>query len=662
MLNSFYPVVAGRTSDAQSRYRTLYQVQAGKIGITRLQDQLATGRRILAPSDDPTAAIRVIGLQREQEFRDQALVNLQSSTQFLNATEANLANIQNVITDMRGLSVAASSNVISEEERQGMLTEINSSINRLLSTANTKYQDRYLFSGGSVSTSTVALNRELVQFQGNDNSLLSIADDGQYMAHNVTGQKALGLMSTSVVSTANLSPAPIASTRLADLNLGNGVSPGAIGFTDGVETVTVDTANAASIKDILDKVNGKVKLSGRDVTLSLQTNGTLRVNYADGLPGVLRISDVGTGQTATELGIATNVPAPALPIDGGKLNPILRLTTKLSQLIDGAGFNATEGFRITQGNRTYTITIGTAETLEDVFNAIHRSGASIRADITPDGRSIRLRSTESGSDFSIGENGGLLAERLGIRTLTTQTRLDQLNHGRGVSIGDGAEIVLTRSDGTTFSVDLTGSTTIQDVIDKVNSNVQNQTAALKITMSLNSVGNGLTLSSPPAPAGTATPVPISIYALRGSQAAWDLGLIPPGLDRHDGVLSLNGSQIVGTDPNPQEVRGVFNSLLRLREALTKSDAGQIARASNLLDEDLDRLSGSRGSLGISLQQIDDIQRNHEDRQNELKAAESENLDADLASVITELNARQVAYEAGLKLLANNSKLSIFDYI
>ncbi|MFN7626655.1 MAG: hypothetical protein ACK5PZ_07470, partial [Pirellula sp.] len=271
MLNSFYPVVAGRTSDAQSRYRTLYQVQAGKIGITRLQDELATGRRILAPSDDPTAAIRVIGLQREQEFRDQALVNLQSSTQFLNATEANLANIQNVITDMRGLSVAASSNVISDEERQGMLTEVNSSINRLLSTANTKYQDRYLFSGGNVSTSTVALNRDLVQFQGNDNSLLSIADDGQYMAHNVTGQKALGLMSTSVVSTANLSPAPVPLTRLADLNLGNGVSPGAIGFTDGVETVTVDTANASSIKDILDKVNGKVKLSGRDVTLSLQT-------------------------------------------------------------------------------------------------------------------------------------------------------------------------------------------------------------------------------------------------------------------------------------------------------------------------------------------------------------------------------------------------------
>ena len=153
MLNSFYPVVAGRTSDAQSRYRTLYQVQSGKIGISRLQDELATGRRILAPSDDPTAAIRVIGLQREQEFRDQAMVNLQSSTQFLNATEANLANIQNVITDMRGLSVAASSNVISEEERQGMLTEINSSINRLLSTTNTKYQDRYLFSGAWIKTS-----------------------------------------------------------------------------------------------------------------------------------------------------------------------------------------------------------------------------------------------------------------------------------------------------------------------------------------------------------------------------------------------------------------------------------------------------------------------------------------------------------------------------
>ena len=103
MLSSFYPVVAGRTSDANSRYRSLYQVQSGRIAIQDLEQQLSTGLRFSLPSQDPSAAIRVIGLQRELEFRDQTLRNLDSSQGYLNATESNLANAQDIVTELRGL-------------------------------------------------------------------------------------------------------------------------------------------------------------------------------------------------------------------------------------------------------------------------------------------------------------------------------------------------------------------------------------------------------------------------------------------------------------------------------------------------------------------------------------------------------------------------------
>ncbi len=662
MFSSFYPVVAGRTSDIQSNLRSLFQVQTSKAGINRLQDQLTTGRKILTPSEDPTSSIRIMQFQREQEFRTQAITNLNSSTSFLNGTESSLSDIQSIVNDMRGLTVSAASNLNSPSERDAIVSEVDSSINRLLASANSKFQDRYLFSGSSVSTSPVAYHRTAIRFYGDEKSLLTVADSGQTIASNVTGQRALGVQSAGVVSTVDLAPAAIPSTRLDDLNGGSGVSPGAISFTDGNEKVTIDLAAAGNLNDVLSLVNGQVKLGGRDVQLSLQTNGTLSVQYADGLPGVIRIDNVGAGYTATDLGIATTVASPGLPIVSPSLDPILKLTTKLSQLNDGAGFDATQGFRITQGDRSYTVVVGTAQTVEDIFNAIRKSGAAMTADITADGRSIQIRSTESGTDFSIGENGGLLATRLGIRTQTANTRLDQFNYGRGVRVADGSEINIRKNDGSIFSVDLSGSVTVQDVMDRINNNVANADASTKVTAQLNAVGNGLTISSVLPALGAPNPQPIAITALQGSQTAWDLGLIPVGQSTVVGTVTATDSRIVGVDGNPQEVRGIFNSMLRFRDAVQTGDSGAIARASDLLDQDLERIGTSRSSLGVSLLQIDDLNRNHEDRFNDLKASESKYLDADLASTITELNGRQIAYEAGLKLLADNNRLNLFNYI
>lgn len=662
MISSFFPVYAGRTSNPQAIARNLYQVQLGKSGIDRVQEQLATGRKILAPSDDPTSAIRVLQLQGEQEFRTQSLTNLNSANSYLNATESSLSSIQGIIDEIRGLTVSAASNLTSDSEREGLISEINATLSRLVASTNVKYQDRYLLSGSAVGQEPISIFQEGVRFYGNERSLMTISEDGQYIPNNVTGQKGLGLMSTGVTSIVDLAPAAIGTTRLDELNGGKGISRGAISFSDGNEKVSIDLSAASNLDDVLVLVNGKVTLSGRPVSMSLQSNGTLSVAFADNGPGILRIDDVGAGRTATDLGIATNEPAPTLPIVSPSLDPLLSLNTKLTQLNDGAGFDASEGFRIVQGDKTYTITLGTAQTIEDVFNAIRRTEAAVVADITPDGRNIRLRSTESGTDFSIGENGGHLAERLGLRTMTAGTRLDQLNHERGVRISEGAEIVIRRNNGTQFSVDLTGSVTVQDVLDRINDNVSNQDATTKITASLNSHGNGITLSSVLPAVGAPNPQPVAIFAVQGAATAWDLGLIPPGQDSAIGTTTAIDSRIVGTDPNPQEVKGIFNSIIRFRNAVEKGDQGQIARASSLLDEDINRLAMSRSSLGVSLQQIDDMTRNHEDRNLDLKENESKILDADMATVISEMNGRQIAYEAGLQLLAGTNKLNLFDYI
>ncbi len=666
-LSSFYPVVAGRTSDSLSRYRSLYQVQVSKQGIQQLEDQLSSGKRFGAPSQDPTAAIRVIGIQRDLEFRDQTLRNLDLSQGYLNVTESTLGNVQDTLTEIRGLGVESAGNVNSEAERTGWVSQINATIERLTAAANTRYQDRYLFAGGRVDTPTVSNVKNAIQFTGNESSLLTIADSGEYVAHNVTGQKALGLISDSVVSRVDLDPAAIASTRLADLNGGLGISPGAIQLADGNERVIVDLSSAETLGDVIERVNAAAPLSGRKVQFSL-SNGALVAVYEDGAPGQLRILESATGRTAADLGILVETPSTPLPITGSTLDPILRPTTLLSQLNGGLGFNANDGIRIEQNGKSYNILIGTAVTLEDVTNTINGSGAAVRADITPDGKSLRIRSTQSGTNFSIGESTGNLAERLGLRTFHGQLRLDQLNFGQGINQADGPDLIFQRNNGSEFSVDLVGTITVQEVLDRINNHVVNQDPARKINASLNAVGNGITISSPEyvvdplGPPLTTTPGPIKIRNGGGSQAAWGLGLIPIGSTESEASLVGTTYSILGKDPNPQEVKGVFNSLIRLREAITAQDTTGIARAVELLDQDLSRLSLSRGSLGVRQQRIDDLKSLQEDNQIELKADESRNFDADLVQTISELQARQASYEASLKLLGNSSQLSLFNYI
>ena len=667
MLSSFYPVVAGRTSDALSRYRSLYQVQVSKLGIQQLEDQLSSGKRFSLPSQDPTAAVRVIGLQRDLEFRDQTLRNLDSSQGYLNVTESTLGNVQDTLTEIRGLGVESAGNVNSDEERAGWVSTINASIERLTAAANTRYQDRYLFSGGTVGTPTISNANNKIQFAGNDLNLLTIADNGEYIAHNVTGQKAFGLISVGVVSRVDLDPAASASTRLADLNGGKGISPGAIQFSDGLENVTVDLSGAETLGDVLERVNGAAPLSGRRIQFSLN-NGSLVATYADGNAGQLRILESGTGRTAADLGILAEIPSTPLPITGTTLDPILRPTTLLSQLNGNLGFNANDGIRIEQNGKAYNILVGTAVTIEDMTNFINASGAAVRADITPDGRSLRVRSTQSGADFSIGESTGNLAERLGLRTFHPQVRLDQLNFGQGINPADGPDLSFQRNDGSEFTIDLVGTTTVQDVLDRINNHVNNQDPTTKINASLNAVGNGITIDSavyvpnPLGPPLTTTPGPIKVRNAGGSQAAWGLGLIPKDSAQVEATLTGTTYTLIGKDPNPQEVKGVFNSLIRLREAIVAKDTTAVARAVELVDLDLSRLSLSRGALGVQQQRIDDLKSLQQNNQIEMKADESKNLDADLAQTISELQARQASYEASLKLLGNSSKLSLFNYL
>ncbi len=655
MSDSFYPVIASRSSQPLAGHRLLFQINHDQTAIHKLEEQLSTGRRINKASEDPSAAIRALAAQRQLEYKGQLLENIKSAQTVLTASETSLAQSQSILNEMRGLTVNAADNTNSPEERQAMLAQIDAAISKLVDIGNTKLHDQYLFSGSRVGRPPLDIQSDSIAFTGTRDELQTFTDFASMVAANITANDAFGVRSSRVVGRVDLNPTPSLNTRISELNGGQGVNLSGIVLSDGSTTIEVDLSNAFTLDDIKRAIEAE-PLGTRDLLVSVVGNG-LQIDYTDGLGGILRVNESGAGLAAAELGILTSVSTSTAPVVGTDLNPIVTPATPLSQLLDGSGITIGSSFRLQQGNRTYTIATNGMSTVEDLINGIHRTGANVIAEIDSNGQHLTLQSVESGTTLSIGENGSNLASALGIRTFDTATLVSDLNFGQGIFTTDtGPDLRITRTDGSLLQINLDGVQTVGDVLDRINNHVDNFAPALRVVASLATTGNGLVLT---AVSGTQQ---ISVSNPGGSQAAIGLGLVPRGSIDAVGVASGTNSVIQGTDVSGVEVEGAFTSLFRFKEAIDSNNFEDIERIAQAIDDDLLRMSLARGVMGARQQSLDSAQQTTDDQIIQLTEVESNELDADLAKTISDLTARQAALQASLQLMGNINQLTLFNYI
>lgn len=652
---SFYPAGSTRATSQLGISRLLFQLHHDQSAIQDLQKQLSTGRRIERPSEDPSAAVRALAAQRGKEFKSQTSDNLQAADTILSATESTLAQAQSIITEMRGVAVSATSTTLSEEQKDAFSQQLKSGLDQLVSISNKKFRDQYIFAGSQVRESPLAYIDDTVQFNANAEDLFTISDYSETVSANVRADDAFGVKSRDITGTADLNAALSTDTPLANLNRGVGIRNSAIRLSDGVEVVELDLSNAHSVGDVVEKLESTT-LSGRDLSVTVGSTG-LNITFDDGLGGLLRISEVGSGSMAGDLGINNTTTVGQSPVVGTDLDPVVTERSRLDDLFGGVGISTTDSFLIRQGDKDYIITTNNLETVEDLMNRIRQSGAQVEVSLDESGRYFSLQSTESGSTLTIGENGSTLATQLGIRTFDLDTSLDSLNLGRGISVNElGDDLVISRSNGSQLRINLSGTKSVSDVLNRINNHVDNQVPTLRVTASLATVGNGFTLSA------NNGAQPISISSVGGSQAAWDLGLIPAGQASIVGTPTGTTTEISGQDVSGIEVEGIFNSLIRLRKAVEAGRPEDIERIAAGLDEDVQRMSLARGLVGTRQQSIESLTDLNAEQQIQLTEIESDELDADLAQVISDLAAREAALQASLQLIGRASQLSLFNYI
>ncbi len=247
-------------------------------------------------------------------------------------------------------------------------------------------------------------------------------------------------------------------TLLSTLSGGQGLGTlGQISITDrSGASATVDLSSAETLDDVTNLLNA----SG--LAIEATTNGPrngIQIRDTSGATASnLIISNADATNTAAVLGL--EIDDAVTVSNSGSLNrQYISAQTRLDDLNGGKGvdlssFLITDTAGVTSG---VNLLIHDSETVGDVIDAINGLGIGVQAEINATGDGIRLVDTIGGSgDITVAESG----------SGSSAADLNLLGTSQIVDIGGTPTKVIDGS--TREEVSITGSDTLQDVVDKIN--------------------------------------------------------------------------------------------------------------------------------------------------------------------------------------------------
>ncbi|MCG5497234.1 flagellar hook-associated protein FlgL [Ectothiorhodospira variabilis] len=158
-----------RISTSQIFQNGIDVIQRQQAEISRTQNQLGTGRRILSPSDDPSGSVQALQFESRIDQTKQFQRNGGLAEQRLRLTEVTLASVGDGLQRIRELSVKANNATETDETRRYIAGEMQQVLNSLVDLGNTRDANgEYLFAGYKSQTQPFVMKDGEVEYQGDD--------------------------------------------------------------------------------------------------------------------------------------------------------------------------------------------------------------------------------------------------------------------------------------------------------------------------------------------------------------------------------------------------------------------------------------------------------------------------------------------------------------
>ncbi len=179
------------------RFRTVTEnLNNSRERLTDLQEQLATGKRLNRPSDDPESMANAMKLRTILESNFQFQDNIGDGLTQLTAQEEALNQIYDILVGVKEIAIEGASDSITV--RSSLAQQLDLVLDNLNEIANSKFNNKYLFGGTETQSAPFELNQNVINglssepvssYRGNNGKINRQINDQTTVEVNLTGKE-----------------------------------------------------------------------------------------------------------------------------------------------------------------------------------------------------------------------------------------------------------------------------------------------------------------------------------------------------------------------------------------------------------------------------------------------------------------------------------------
>ena len=163
-----------------------------------LREDIATGKSLRKPSDDPLGASRAVTIRALLAGAEQHEANVRDAREWLSATEMYMSQAQDLLVAAKDAAIKGANDALTGDARKAIAYDINQMIEDMFRLANSQHEGRYIFAGLKTTTPSFTATRDAdgiitsVTYGGDSKLKMIEAEDGVNVQVNLPGDQAFG--------------------------------------------------------------------------------------------------------------------------------------------------------------------------------------------------------------------------------------------------------------------------------------------------------------------------------------------------------------------------------------------------------------------------------------------------------------------------------------
>jgi flagellar hook-associated protein 3 FlgL len=265
---------------------TIYQTAISKISTlqaeqSKLQQQIASEKRVLSPSDDPIAASRALSISSSQSQNAQFAKNRQVANTSLTGLDISLGSITELMVTTR-TNLVGNAGTLGANEKSILSTNLKASLQTLIGFANTKdATGNYMYAGYQSDTAPFTATATGATYNGDSNQQQLQVDSQRKMVVNVPGDSVFQAGGNDVFSIYSDLVTILDNPASTDTDVTNGVAAALANLDTAISNVANIRSSVGTRLNEIDALNDSG--SSRNLQYAQALSELVDLDYAQAI-------------------------------------------------------------------------------------------------------------------------------------------------------------------------------------------------------------------------------------------------------------------------------------------------------------------------------------------------------------------------------------------